>query len=138
MAMRFANHFGKSWAAATKAQHGFAKFPPSAPKFRGSLMTKVVLSALAICGAICGIPAAAQAADYAGAYAAPGTVPDEYCDCPDLANLHRPFYCKHHVVYLPHNPEQPYLVRVYYTPAVQPYYNEPRTVEYVPYFGPLH
>jgi len=97
-------------------------------------MIKVTLSALAICGAVCGSLCSAQAADYSAGYAA---VPDEYCYCPEFAYLHRPFYCKHHVVYLRHNPEQPYLVRVYYTPAVQPYYNEPRTLEYVPYFGPV-
>jgi hypothetical protein len=102
-------------------------------------MTKAIVSTLAICSAMCGIPAAGQAADYARPYGAQfGTVPDEYCDCQALAHLHRPFFCKRHVVYFPHNPDQPYLVRVYYTPAVQPYYNEPQTVEYLPYFGPLH
>jgi len=99
-------------------------------------MPKIVLSAFAIFGVICGVSPVVQAADYSVAYGEHTTVPDEYCDCPALAYLHRPFYCKNHVVYLPHNPEQPYLVRVYYTPAVQPYYNEPRTFEYVPYFGP--
>jgi hypothetical protein len=104
-------------------------------------MTKTIMSALAVAVAVAGVPAAGQAADLPyranGPHPAYGTVPDEYCDCPAFANLHRPFYCKRHVVYFPHNPEQPYLVRVYYTPEVQPYYNEPRTYEYLPYFGPL-